>query len=65
MATQKDLVQFLSNVKNAQRLNDLVDDICEAVMEYQVRASGGLILIASNIHLRPPYNGASTATPVG
>ena len=36
MTTQNDIVQFLSNAENAQKLNDLVDDIREAVMDYQV-----------------------------
>jgi len=54
MATQKDIVRFLNNTENAQKLSDLVDDICEAVMEYQVCAPKGLALIASNIHLRLP-----------
>ena len=44
MATQKDLAQFLSNAENAQKLNDLVDDIREAVMDYQVRTSERLAL---------------------
>jgi len=29
MTTQKDIAQFLSNAENAQKLNDLVDDIRE------------------------------------
>ena len=49
MATRNDIVQFLSNAENAQRLNDLVDDIREAVMDYQVRTSEGLALSVSNI----------------
>jgi hypothetical protein len=49
MTTQGDIVQFLSNAENAQKLNDLVDDIREAVMDYQVRTSQGLALSVSNI----------------
>ena len=49
MTTQKDIAQFPSNTENAQRLNDLVDDIREAVMDYQVRTSDGLALSVSNI----------------
>ena len=66
MTTQKDIAQFLSNAENAQKLNDLVDDIREAVMDYQVRTSGGLVMSVSNIradfltagHLQqhPPVN---------
>ena len=37
MATQKNIAQFLSNTENAQKLNDLVDDIREALIDYQVR----------------------------
>jgi len=48
MATQNDIAQFLSNTENAQKLNDLVDDIREAVIDYQVRASEGLVLGLSN-----------------
>ena len=47
MTTQKDIAQFLSNVENAQKLNDLVDDIREAVMDYQVRTPKGLTLSIS------------------
>jgi len=50
MTTQKDIAQFLSNAENAQKLNDLVDDIREAVMDYQVCTSGGLAMNMSNIH---------------
>jgi len=64
MATQKDIAQFLNNAENAQRLSDLVDDINEAVIEYQVRALIPLALITSNIRLRLPCSKASTTTPV-
>ena len=43
MATQKDITQFLDNTENAQKLNDLVEDIREAVMDYQVRTLRGLL----------------------
>jgi hypothetical protein len=49
MTIQKDIAQFLSNTENAQKLNGLVDDIREAVMDYQVRISEGLALNVSNI----------------
>ena len=49
MKTQGDVAKFLENAGNAQKLNDLVDDIREAVMDYQVRTSRGLALITSNI----------------
>jgi len=65
MTTQKDIAQFLNNTENAQKLNDLVDDIREAVMDYQVRIIRGHVLTASDTCLRLPYNGIPTITPVG
>ena len=64
MTTQKDIAKFLNNTENAQKLNDLVDDIREAVMDYQVRILKTPTLISSNICPRPPYNGISITTPV-
>jgi hypothetical protein len=64
MATQRDIVQFLNNTDNAQKLNGLVDDIREAVIDYQVRISEGLALIMSNVRFRLPYNRTSTKIPV-
>ena len=64
MTTQKDIAQFLNNTENAQKLNDLVDDIREAVMDYQVRILRGPVLTASETCLRLPYNGIPTITPV-
>jgi len=49
MTTQNNIAQFLSNTENAQKLNDLVDDIREAVMDYQVRTPEGPALSVSNI----------------
>jgi len=63
--TQKDIAQFLNNTENAQKLNDLVDDIREAVMDYQVRILREPALIASNTCPRVPCNEISTITPVG
>ena len=42
MAAQKDIARFLNNTDNAQKLNNLVEDIREAVLDYQVRTSKGL-----------------------
>jgi len=33
---QEDAMSFLADTKNAQRVNSLVEDIHEALMEYQV-----------------------------
>ena len=49
MAAQGGIAGFLNNADSAQKLNDLVDDIREAVMDYQVRTSRGLALITSNV----------------
>jgi len=64
MTSQKDIVQFLNNAENARKLNDLVDDIHEAVIEYQVCTPKALALIELNICFRLPCNKASTTTPV-
>jgi len=37
MTTQKDLADFLKTPRNAQKVNDLVEDIRYALMNYQVR----------------------------
>jgi len=36
MTTQEDLVGFLGNSENAQRFNSLVEDIRDALTDYQV-----------------------------
>ena len=65
MAAQRNIAQFLSNAENAQKLNDLVDDIREAVMDYQVRAeSRGASPVVSNICFRLRYTRTSTKTLV-
>ena len=33
---QGKVLEFLTNAENAQRINGLVEDVCEALMEYQV-----------------------------
>jgi len=64
MTNQKDVAQFLNNAENAQKLNDLVDDIHEAVMDYQVCTLKALALISPDVRLRLPYNKISTTAPV-
>jgi hypothetical protein len=63
MATQGNIVQFLSNAENAQKLNNLVDDIHEAVMDYQVCNSKVPDTNFSNARLRLRYNKTSITTP--
>jgi hypothetical protein len=48
IVTQKDLTQFLNGTGNAQKLNKLVEDICDALMEYQVCTPKSLALIISD-----------------
>jgi hypothetical protein len=36
IATQKDLVEFLNSPENVQKLNDLMADIRDALIDYQV-----------------------------
>ena len=64
ITTQKDLTHFLMESENALKLNDLVEDIRDALMDYQVCTSKGLALITSNIYLRRHYNETSTTRAV-
>ena len=48
MTTQSGLAQFLSNSKNAQQLNGLVEDIRDAFIGYQVCAPKLLTCIVPN-----------------
>lgn len=64
IAAQTNISKFLDNAENAQKLNDLMDDICEATMDYQVRTSKGLALVPSNFCLRPPYNETFITIPI-
>jgi hypothetical protein len=48
ITTHKDLVQFLNVTENAQKLNDLVEDIRDAFMGYQVCAPKPPAHIASD-----------------
>ena len=48
ITTKNDLAQFLSNSKNVQEFNGLVEDIRDAFIGYQVCASKLLTCIAPN-----------------
>jgi len=50
ITTQEDLALFLKNPENAQRLNDMVQDIRDALMDYQVRSSKRPALAMANIY---------------
>ena len=56
MKTRSDIVDFLSDPENAQRLNGLVEDIRYALVDYQVCVPKSLTLVISNICLRVPRN---------
>jgi len=50
MATQKDLAHFFKKTENAHRLNSLVQDIRDAMVDYQVGFPKSLTLLVANIH---------------
>ena len=54
-----DLTGFLSGPENAWKVNDLVEDIRRAWMDYQVCALKSLALVVSNNYLRLRYNETS------
>jgi hypothetical protein len=64
MTTQGNIVQFLSNAENAQKLNNLVDDVHEAAMDYQVCNPEVPVTISSDIRSRLLYSKTSITTPV-
>ena len=55
-AEQGRVMEFLTNTKNAQRINGLVEDICEALMDYQVCLSNHLFSTTSDLNARLHYN---------
>ena len=56
ITTKKDLALFLKKPENARKLNDLVQDIRYALMDYQVRTPRSPALIVGNICPRPRCN---------
>ena len=44
MGAQKDIVKFLNNSGNAQRVNGLVEDVRDALVDYQVCLSNHSLL---------------------
>ena len=50
------VMEFLTNAKNAKRINGLVEDICEALMDYQVRRSDHSSSTISDLCDRLHYN---------
>jgi hypothetical protein len=51
MGTQKNIAKFLNNAENAQKVNGLVDDIHDALMNYQVCTSNNSLPICLTIKL--------------
>ena len=64
MAKQEKVEGFFNNVKNAEKLGDLVEDIRDAAMDYQVRDQNELITLTPNIRFRFRYNKTSTTRTV-
>ena len=59
-ADQEEAMEFLANAKNVQKINDLVEDIHEVLMDYQVCTSGYLFSNISDLCARLHYNKIST-----
>ena len=64
MIIRNDLVDFLNNPEDAQRLNGLVEDIRYALVDYQVWVPKALALVASDIRLRVLHNEIPTTRAV-
>ena len=56
MAEQGGVEGFFTNTKNADMLSDLVGDIHNAIMDYQVCGQSKLIVLMPDIHSRLHYN---------
>ena len=52
--------EFLTNTENAQRINGLVEDIHEALMDYQVCILSHSFSTMSDLHVRLHYSKIST-----
>ena len=55
MTTQNNLMDFLNDQENSQRLNGLVEDIRYSLINYRVCTLKHTLII-SNIHFRLHYN---------
>ena len=49
LAEQGKTVGFLANIENTQRINDLVEDIREAMLDYQVLYAKLFVSTTSNV----------------
>ena len=61
---QQRVIEFLSNVENAQRINGLVEDMYDALMDYQVCMSDHSFSTKSDLCARLHYNMISTMKTV-
>jgi len=59
-AEQGEAMRFLANTENAERINSLVEDIQEALMNYQVCIVNCSFSIMPNLLARLHYNMIST-----
>ena len=64
-AEEGQALEFLINAENVRKINDLVEDIREALMEYQVCMSNCLSYAMSDVRVRPHCNKISTKRVVG
>ena len=64
MAEEGDIMKFLANTKNAQRINGLVEDVHEALLEYLV-CRGQTFSTMSDVRTRLRCNKISTKRVVG
>ena len=55
---------FFNNIRNADKLGGLVEDIRDAAMDYQVRNQREVISLSSDIRFRLRYNKISTTQTV-
>ena len=60
----RQVLEFLTNTENTWRINDLVGDVHEVLMEYQVCVSNYLSCTLSDICVRLHCNKISTETVV-
>jgi len=60
LAEEGNIVEFLTNAENAQRINGLVDDIYGALMEYQVCISNYSSSTMADLYVRLHCNRIST-----
>ena len=61
---ERQVLEFLTNTENAWKINDLVEDVCEVLMEYQVCVSNYLSCTLSEVCVRLHCNKISTETAV-